>query len=299
MRDFLKNYLALFEYPTESHSVFLSEFDKIYNNKEYLLEFNSLLKRYVEDMNCDYIKLIDDCDVFSEKCGVNPFTFKTIFHLFMAEILKGYYAEKNIPESYWYNSMLDIKYQTLTTYLERGVWGASCTYWFIGFFRLTRFSFGRLQIEIIDLGKDYGREYNKNGLKLGKGSKIFNVHIPKTGTKLDEEECNKSYEDAMRFYKKYFGFDCNIFFCHTWLLFPDNLQVVRPDSNIAKFINDYDIFDVEIKDDYSEVHRIFDMPFDGDTSKLPADNSLRRAYIKWINEGKKIGCGCGIYIHNK
>lgn len=295
MKNYLQKFLFDFEYPEETHKGFLDGLDVICSTQENLDAFNSLLKRYSDNMMCDYVKLVDDAMAFADTCGVHQYTMRTILHIFMAEILKGYYQQKGIPESYWYDSMLDIKYQTMTTYVEKGICGASCGYWFIYFFQLKRFGFGRLQIEIID----FNREYNKNGIVLNKDSKIFNVHIPKTGTKLDREECHKSYEDAMRFYKKYFNFESNLFFCHTWLLFPDNLEIINPESNIGKFIKDYDVFYVEMKDDYKEVHRIFDMDYDGDTKKLPADNSIRRGYKKWIEEGKKIGIGCGIHVHKQ
>ena len=294
MKNYLKNFLVEFDYPTESHQVFLGEFDKIYSNSEYLEKFNALLKRYSDNMMCDYVKLVDDALAFSEVCDVHPYTMRTLLHVFMANILKGFYQQKGIPESYWFDSVMDIKYQTLTTWVEKGVWGSSCGYWFIYFFQLKRFGFGRLQIEYIP----FNMEYNRNGISLNKESYVFNVHIPKTGTKLDRDECHLSYERAIDFYDKYFGVKgLNVFFCHTWLLFPDNLQIVHPESNIAKFIYDYDVYNVEMKDDYHEVHRIFDMEYDGDTSKLPADNSIRRGYKKWIEQGKKIGIGEGIHIH--
>ena len=296
MKEYLKQFLVDFDFPEDSHKVFLNNFDKIYSNSEYLFTFISLLKRYSDDIMCDYVKLVDDALAFAEICGVHPYTMRTLLHIFMADILKGYYNRKGIPESYWYDSVMDIKYQTLTTWAEQSIWGASCGYWFIYFFQLVRFGFGRLQVEYIS----FNREYSGNGINLNKDSKVFNVHIPKTGTKLDREECHKSYELAMEFFDKYFGVkNLNVFFCHTWLLFPDNLQIIHPESNIAKFIYDYDVFDVEMKEDYHEVHRIFDVIFDGDVSKLPTDTSIQRGYKKWIEEGKKIGIGCGIHIHNR
>ena len=296
MKNYLQKFLVDFDYPKEIHKGFLDGLDVICSNPLYLDTFNALLKRYSDNMMCDYVKLIDDVMVLADTSGVHQYTMRTILHIFMAEILKGYYQQKGIPESYWYDSMLDIKYQTLTTYIEKGICGASCGYWFIYFFQLKRFSFGRLQIEYIP----FGREYKGNEIELTKDSYVFNVHIPKTGTKLDVSECHLSYERAINFYKKYFGVkELNVFYCHTWLLFPDNLQIVHPESNIAKFIQDYDVYKVDLMDDYHEVHRIFDMEFDGDTSKLPADNSIRRGYKKWIEEGKKIGIGNGIHIHNK
>lgn len=294
MKNYLIDFLKKFEFPLDSHKAFTDAFDKIASKEEYLSRFKSLLKIYADDMDCDYVKLVDDGDLLASECGVHPYTFKIILHIFMAEILRGYYKRKNIPESYWYDSMLDLRYQAETCKLVKDIWGAFCGYWFIYFFQLKRFSFGRLQIEIID----FNREYDKNGLVLSKDSKVFNVHIPRTGGKLDKNEVDRAYEDAMEFYKKYFNFNSNVFFCHTWLLFPDNLSVLKPDSNMAKFINDYDVFEVELKDDYQELYRLFDMEYTGDVSVLPTNTSLQRAYIEWIKQGKKIGIGCGIHIHH-
>ena len=293
MREYLKNFLIEFDYPVESHLVFLKCYDDVIEDSDNEKELFSLLKRYEENVNTDYVKLVDGSVALANKAGVEVYTFKTVFHILLSKLLKEHYKEAGIPESYWFDSMLDIKYQTLTCKDVYGIWGTFCDYWFIFFFQLKRFAFGRLQIEIID----FNREYEGNGIKLCKTDKVFNIHIPRTGTKLDIAETHKSYESAMEFYKKYYNFECNVFFCHTWLLFPDNLQIVKPDSNIAKFIRDFDVFDVEYKDDYREVYRIFDVHYDGDVNKLPQDNSLRRGYVDWIKKGKKIGIGCGIHIH--
>ena len=201
MKEYLQKFLVDFDYPKETHKSFLDGFELICSNHEYFDAFNSLLKRYSDDMMCDYVKLVDDAMTLADSIGVHQYTMRTILHIFMAEILKGFYKQKGIPESYWYDSMLDIKYQTLTTYVETGICGASCGYWFIFFFQLKRFSFGRLQIEYIP----FNREYKGNGIELNKDSYVFNVHIPKTGTRLDINECHLSYERAMDFYEKYYA----------------------------------------------------------------------------------------------
>ena len=134
MKNYLQKFLVDFGYPEETHKGFLDGLDVILSKSEYLDEFNALLKRYSDNMMCDYVKLVDGAMALADKCGVHQYTMRTVLHAFMAEILRGYYNQKGIPESYWFDSMLDIKYQTMTTYIETGICGAACGYWFIYFF---------------------------------------------------------------------------------------------------------------------------------------------------------------------
>ena len=50
---------------------------------------------------------------------------------------------------------------------------------------------------------------------------------------------------------------------------------------------------------YSEVWRLFDCLYDGNPDNLPADTSLRRAYIERIKSGKLIGHGTGVIVFDK
>ena len=164
--------------------------------------------------------------------------------------------------------------------------------WFWGFFRLERFALGRLQFEIVRFGGDY----ETDGVSLTPDSLVINVHIPRTGTRLDRESVLESYRLAAEFYRAILG-DKIVFVCSSWLLFPKNRELLSPTSNLLAFMNDFDIYTSGEYLNYGEVWRLFDKAYDGDVTHLPADTSLRRAYIDLISRGEKTGWGKGVFVY--
>ena len=66
---------------------------------------------------------------------------------------------------------------------------------------------------------------------------------------------------------------------------------------MLSFIRDYDIYMAGEYEDYGQVWRLFNMDYTADHSKLPADTSLRREYLKMMDAGEKTGWGKGIYLY--
>jgi hypothetical protein len=62
-------------------------------------------------------------------------------------------------------------------------------------------------------------------------------------------------------------------------------------------MDDYDIFKSGEYENYEESWRLFDTEYTEDHTKLPADSSLRRAYIQMMDAGEKTGWGKDIYLY--
>ena len=62
--------------------------------------------------------------------------------------------------------------------------------------------------------------------------------------------------------------------------------------------NTYEIFEEGTYPDYKEIWRLFDMDYTGNPDDLPADSSLRRAYINLIRSQEPTGWAEGIYVYN-
>ena len=163
--------------------------------------------------------------------------------------------------------------------------------WFWGFYKLERFALGRLQFEIVN----FGGEYEIDGVKLESDSRVLNVHIPRTGTRLDRESVLESYKLAADFYRSDLG-DKIAFVCSSWLLFPKHREK-KPESNLLAFMNDFDIYVPGEYSNYGEVWRLFDKMYDGNVTHLPADSFLRRTYIDLISRGEKTGWGKGVFLY--
>lgn len=149
----------------------------------------------------------------------------------------------------------------------------------------------------IFMTKRLKHNYIKRGIPLK--MYVLSVHIPRTGNRLEKESVDEAYRRASEFFKKKYNLKKIVFTCFSWMLYPKNLEILKPTSNIYKFISDYKIIDVKHYEDYSDVWRLFDMDYAGDPDALPADTSLRRAYIDIIKKGGKLGCGYGVYVYGK
>lgn len=77
------------------------------------------------------------------------------------------------------------------------------------------------------------------------------------------EACRDSVAKARIFFKEYFpDFKYTHIVCHSWLLDPAIVTMVKPDSNIASFYNMFDIVSTDFSD--SAMVRVY-----GPDSKKP------------------------------
>jgi hypothetical protein len=208
--------------------------------------------------------------------------------------LRENYIDKYIDEKIFYDTISDFRYKLEECRLVHGKCGTFVPSWYKGFFEMHIFALGRLQFEI----KKFNREYEKNGVSLGKDDNVINVHIPRTQTRLDRVSLDDAYQKAKDFFKDYFVDKHTVFVCHSWLFYPKNKEVLKPTSNIYSFVSDYDIIESKEYSDYSEVWRLFDVHYNGNVEDLPQDTSLRRAYAEWIRNGTPTGEGYGVYIYD-
>lgn len=288
MRKYLENFLLEYEYSASAISELLSAYDRIVACRES--DFSALVSDYEKSYNIDYTAAMERMKDISASAGVHEYTGDLILFLAYTRGLARYYKAKGIADEIYRNTVLDLRYKLDECILVKGVCGSFVAKWFVGFFKLERFALGRLQFEIID----FGAEYERDGLLLKPDSKVLNVHIPRTGTRLDRESVLSSYRLARDFYAPALG-DRPVFVCNSWLLFPRHKELLKPGSNLLSFIDDYDIFTSGEYSNYAEIWRLFDTDFDGDVKHLPTDSSLRRAYVDLISRGEKTGWGRGVF----
>ena len=293
LKQYLNDFMERFEYLEEDRIAIREAFDVLENSGEGYQEFLRYLKMYDENMNCDFTEMRNRMIETFQKIGLHEYTGLLILFICLSKTLKRYYAEAGYSEEIWFTSMSDLKWKLDECKEVKGVVGTFVPEWYPRFFSLRRFGFGKLQFEI----EPFKREYDKNGVSLSPDSRVLNVHIPRTGTKLDRESMNASYKMGAEFYSEKFGLDPIVFVCHSWLLFPRNKEVLSPKSNLYAFISDFDIIEEELYDDYSQVWRLFDVDYDGNVDHLPQNTSFRCAYADWIRKGEKTGCGYGVYVY--
>ena len=211
----------------------------------------------------------------------------------LSQRLRQRYRQQGIDDGIWQNTMLDLKYKAVECHLVEGVWGTFVAKWNEGFFNMTRFALGRLQFEL----KPFGYEYAKNGVVLTPDSSVINTHIPRSEQPLTQESVQESYALAADFFKERLQGAPVAFYCSSWLLFDRHREMLKPASNIRRFIEDFDIVEAGEYKDYGEVWRLFDKRYTGDPDGMPADSSLRRAYIALMKKGEKTGFGKGVFLY--
>lgn len=299
MKTYLENFYREFDYPAEAREALDCAYGKIYANEKTATIFDGILKNYDLKREIKMSEMKDDLNLVSELTGVHEYTVKLLIHICLSKTLRLYYKEKGLDDSLWFAAMSDLKWKLIESHIVKGVWGTFVAdwNWFSRWYNLTRFAFCRLQFEIIP----FNREYEKNGLKLTKESRVINIHIPRTGTPLDHGEILESYRMAAEYYKDEFKDEPMVFYCSSWLLFPTHEEILHEKSNIRKFMSDFDIFASAYypEDNKSALWRIFDCPVTDNIDELPEDSFLKRAYKEYLKKGGTLGYGSGLFPAEK
>lgn len=279
-------------FPADSIRAVSEAFDKIEGSPAERDRFHALIKEYDATEHCDYLRMLEDMKEISREASIDTRLGDLLLLLSLCDTLKKRYDAKGLSEEIYYNTVSDLKYKNEECLLLFGTPGTFVSPWFPGFFKLERFALGRLQFEIIKLQRDA----ECNGIKLEAGREVINIHIPRTGTRLDHGEVEKAYDLAKAFYSDVFKDKPTVFACHSWLLYPWHESILDKSSNLYAFYKDFTIIESGESTKHSDVWRLFDCVFDGDASKLPRNSSLRRAYADRIANGKPTGWGLGVFI---
>lgn len=291
MREYLIGFFKEFEYKYEDARYLLRAYDTITAGVTAFGLFGEALSAYEADIAMDHqAELFSRTRKISELTGVHDYTVELLVFICMTRHLKSVYSEKGIDMRVYRNSVLDLKWKLEECKAVKGICGSFVSPWFCGFFDLTRFALGRLQFEVVTMWQDY----EKNGVRLEKDkSKVINVHIPRTGTPLDKESCDKAYAQAREFFRAQAGEGC-AFVCDSWLLYPENKNILPPHSNTYRFMSEYDIIGWEVNNG-EDLWRLFDTE-EKNPDRLPADSSMRRCYIDHLKSGGRVGCGFGVRL---
>ena len=280
------------DFPSDAQMTFVNVLNYISADPVATAWLKHLIEKYeMSEATCDYNSMIADMDAMGRNLGIHEHTMDMLLFLCLCEPLRVRYISKGIGEDIWLNSMMDLKYKLEECRLVHGTVGTFVARWYSGFFDMTRFALGRLQFEIVYTKNDY----TVGGVNVPKGSPAINIHIPRTGTRLDHDEVLKSHLAAADWFRDIFTDDEVLFTCNSWLLDPWNTTVLDPDSNLAAFIGDFEIVESYLCDHYPDLWRLFDCNYNGNADDLPRDSSLRRAYADRVARGEKTGAGRGFF----
>ncbi len=293
IRETLKETMEKISFPEDAKSTFFEALDTFLNNPTTKEEFFSLLNEYEKDINCNYEAMLEKVASLGEGLGIHKYTSHMLLFLCMAEKLKQRYIDRGLDLELCYNTLCDLRYKLNECRIIHGIDGTFVAPWHKKIFNLSLFALGRLQFEYFSTHY----EYNFKGKIYPKGTKVVNMHIPRTGGSLNHEEVLESYKLAEQMYKNKFGDEPLLFYCDSYLLDPWIPTVLSPTSNLTAFQNDFQIVKLGESFEYSGLWPIFACIYNGDISALPNDTTLRRAYIERIKENKPFYYGHGLFFY--
>ena len=289
MRDYLISFFEEFEYKKEDAEYLLDAYDKIALCDGASTLLSQAIAAHDADHLIDYKEeVLNRSKQISDLTGIHPYTTDLLVFVCLMKRLKERYVENGIDLQVYRDSVLDLKWKIEECKMVKGVCGSFVASWFPGICKLERFALGRLHFEIITAGFDY----DKNGFHIEKDkTQLINVHIPRTGTPMDKESCDNAYAMAREFFKEQLG-EKPIFHCNSWLLFPENKQILPSHTNTYRFLSEYEI----VEWSYTvgqDLWRLFDTD-EKHPDRLPTNGSLRRCYVEHLKKGGRVGRGRGI-----
>jgi hypothetical protein len=106
-----------------------------------------------------------------------------------------------------------------------------------------------------------------------------------------------TYKKAYEFFKDRFNGKPMVICCNSWLLYPDNLNILPENSNAADFILDFEPLDIRRTYDFGDCWRIFGQNKSClKPAELQRDTSMQRAFAEWFDQGKKAGSAYSMII---
>ena len=233
--------------------------------------------------------IVQEVSKKAEELGIHRFTLALYVLLRAAEPLYEKYHEQGIDEQIFWDTIKDIKYKLDECKSVHDIWGVFVLFWYPGFYRMTRFAFGRLQFDLALYAWD---TYEKDGVTVKKGDPVLDCHIPSSG-KLTRELCWDSYRRAAAFSGR------KVIVCDSWMLYPAQVDFLPSHSSILEFARDYDIVEQADKPDFPNSWRIFGSRHKLPPKDWPTDTSLQRAFKERIMAGLPVGDGRGVLIVDK
>ena len=280
-------------FPAEAKETMEQAWEKICANAAAKETFLKWLLVYEADGKLDYKEVLKAADTAAKEAGIASYTADLLIYLLMTAHLKERYQEKKISEQIWLDSCMDLNWKLHECRKIYGIWGSFVSWWFDGFFEMTRFALGRLQFELMD----FPESYEKTGHVRPEGmTKVINMHIPSCGP-LKKADCEASFRQAAAFFADAFPGEEIAFFCESWLLYPRHREFLSPDSGIVQFMSFFDIYKTEEGD--GDLWRIYNREYDGNPEALPEETTIQRGYKKLLLSGGHAGYGEGIFFRKK
>ena len=291
-REEIKFLMDELTFPADAQDVLLASFDRIAADRVASAWMKRWMAQYEETVTCNYKQMLADAKALGEALDIHEYQMGMLLFLSLGKKLRERYGARGVDEKIFHDSMMDLRYKLEECRLIRGEIGTFVASWYPGFFDLTRFALGRLQFEVTTLKNSW----EVGGVTLPAGAKAINIHIPRTGGKMNHDDVLASYVMAVEVFGNAFDDQPVTFTCESWMLDPWHEEVLAPTSNMVAFLHDFKIVEAKPYVNYNTAWRVFDCPITDNIDVLPADTSLRRAYVAKMKRGEPTGYGRGVFL---
>jgi hypothetical protein len=154
-------------------------------------------------------------------------------------------------------------------------------------FRGVIYQLGRLQFERAYMGTAIANTLRDQGAVVDEKTPVLSIHIPDFCGPMSPEACDDSIARAREFFATYFPDDhIEYAVCHSWLLDPTLKQHLKPDSNIIRFQDRFQLSEGTWDSTVGIMQFVFGKTPDHIHS-VPQDTSLQRAVVQHIASGGK------------
>ena len=229
----------------------------------------------------------DDEKAFYQALEQEETPYQTALYLYVKWGAQAYasYKEAGISDEVYYDSFRDLEIWCDHCIRETGRPGMKQYTWTSLPLKRKIYRLGRLQYEpgVFREPVEYeGRTYLP-------GNAALEVHIPE-GEPLDTEKVEESFARVRTFFTDTVPFAAEGFFCESWLLSPKLKQLLPEGANILRFQANFFVYG-EIDARQAE-ERVFGKVLE-DIRDYPEETSLQKSLKQYLEQGGKVGMGCG------
>ena len=229
------------DYPAEAREAIIKVEEKILADEKANKIYDSMYRDYwLKKKN--FGEFSAKSKALSELIDEPLYTIYLVLLLNCTKPLKAAYKKNGYPEEIYWRSILDLKVKMLECKENYDIWGTFVEGWFMGFFEMRRFALGRFEYDLSDFGEEI---YEDNGVVIKDSEFVLGMHIPSHLGPLTYDIRMDSYKKAFEFFKDRFGGKHIIVCCGSWLLYPDNLNILPEGSNASDFILDFEPLDIK------------------------------------------------------
>ncbi|MCO5218490.1 MAG: acyltransferase domain-containing protein [Thermomicrobiales bacterium] len=194
-------------------------------------------------------------------------------------------AARGIPEEIIQATLADLGRNVRVHRKREGVGGLGVQWWLMLHFRGMIFQLGRLQFERQLASEEVVASMQQHGIEASSETHVLSVHIPDFMGPMDQQACDDAIRKATEFFPRYFpDWPVEYAVCNSWLLDPQLKAILKPESNIIKFQDRYELADGQYDASESVMQFVFGKHM-RDIDTITPSSSLERGVIQKLRDG--------------